>query len=179
MFKNLLTLFILKRRKEVPFLIFFSFLVTFFIARLIAYSIRFDIVPDYLFFIKTIFIRGYHIHHFNFGIILLAMAGFFSLIDNLRSHIHKIAMIYGVGLALVVDEFGLLITLQKDVYWGRRSYDAVIITALILLNIVYFGWFWKIMGVKLQRFLFRQLGRHKSIGDTSHIAGAHRKNDIK
>ena len=176
MLKHLLNVFILKRRKEIPFIIFFSFLVTFFSARLIAYSIHYDLVPGYLFFIKTVFIRGYHIHHFNFGIVLLAVAGFLSLIDNFRPHIHKIAIIYGVGLSLIVDEFGLLITLQKDAYWGRQSYDAVIITTLILLNIVYVGWFWKIMGGTLKRLV---TGRHKRVGDTSYIAGSHGKNDIK
>src|SRR3990167_9577071 len=126
MFAQILNAFIFKRRKEIPFIIFFTFLVTFFIARLISYSIHNDVVPDFLFFIKTVYIKGYHIHHFNFGILLIVIAGFMSLVDNFRSHVRKIAVLYGIGLALIVDEFGLLITLQQDAYWGRRSYDAVI-----------------------------------------------------
>lgn len=155
MLKKIIHDFILSRRREIPFIIFFTFLVTFVIARSIAYSIRYDIVPEFLFFIKTIYIKGYHIHHYNFGIILLIITGFLSLIDSLRSHIRKIAIIYGVGLALIIDEFGILVTWEKDFYWTRRSYDAVIFTTLILLNIVFFRRFWKVMDAKIKR-IFRK-----------------------
>ncbi|MBI5413300.1 hypothetical protein HZA42_03065 [Candidatus Peregrinibacteria bacterium] len=125
--------------------------MTFFCSRLIAYSIHRDIVPDILFFIGTVYVKGFHIHHFNFGIILLAIAGFISLVDTKRSHIRKIAVLYGVGLALILDEFGMLVTL-KDVYWTSRiNYDAVMLIGVIMLNVVYFGGFWKIMGRKIKK----------------------------
>lgn len=151
MLVKLIDKIILSRRKEIPFLIFFAFLVTFAIARSIAYSIYYDVVPDFLFFVKTIYIRGVHIHHFNFGIFLIAVAGFISLTDTIRKHVRGVALLYGVGLALIMDEFGLLVTLNQDAYWGRRSYDAIIITGVILLNIVYFRGFWKIMGSKIKK----------------------------
>ncbi len=143
----------LNRRKEIPFIIFFTFLVTFIITRIIAYSIHADVVPDFLFFVKTIYIKGYHIHHFNIGIVLLIVAGFLSLIDTTRNNIRKIAVLYGIGLTLVMDEFGLLVTLQQDVYWNRASYDGIILTGLILLNMVFFGHFWKVMGARIKRLL--------------------------
>lgn len=155
MLKKIIHDFILSRRKEIPFIIFFAFLITFVIARAAAYSIHYNVVPEFLFFVKTVYIKGYHIHHFNFGIILLAIAGFLSLIDSLRSHIRKIAILYGIGLALIMDEFGILVTFEKDFYWTRRSFDAVILTALILLNIVFFGRFWKVMGGKIKKVFKR------------------------
>lgn len=153
MLKRVFHKLILNRRREIPFIIFFTFLVTFLITRIIANSIHMQIVPDFLFFIKTIYIQGYHIHHFNFGIIFLIITGFLSLTDTLRSRVRTIAVFYGIGLALIADEFGLLVTLQKEAYWNRGSYDAVIFTAVILLNIVYFGTFWKIMGGTLRKLL--------------------------
>lgn len=159
MLKRVLDQLILNRRREIPFIIFFTFFVTFVITRVIAYSIHLEIVPDFLFFIKTIYINGYHIHHFNFGIILLAMAGYLSLTDVVRTHVRKIAIIYGIGLSLIADEFGLLVTLQKDAYWYRGSYDAIIVTTVILLNIVYFGRFWKVMGGTVKKLCSRQFWR--------------------
>ena len=154
MFRRIADHLFLNKRGEIPFIIFFTFLVTFFISRIIAYSVHFDKVPDFLFFIRTVYIQGYHIHHFNFGIIILIIAGFLSLVDERRSHARTIAVLYGVGLALVMDEFGLLVTLDANAYWGRRSYDAVMITSLVLLNIVYFKGFWRVMGGTLKR-IFR------------------------
>jgi len=43
------------------------------------------------------------------------------------------ALLFGTGAALTVDEFSLWLYLE-DVYWereGRRSIDAIIITALV------------------------------------------------
>ncbi|MEK9132993.1 MAG: hypothetical protein AAB606_04790 [Patescibacteria group bacterium] len=151
MLAELIDKIILSKRKEIPFIVFFAFLVTFAISRSVAYSIYYDVVPDFLFFVRTIYIRGIHIHHFNFGIILIAVAGFISLTDTIRKHVRGVAILYGVGLALIMDEFGLLVTLNQDAYWGRRSYDAIIITSVILLNIVYFRGFWKIMGAKIKK----------------------------
>lgn len=150
MFKRVLDQLILNRRREIPFIVFFTFFVTFLITRVIAYSIHFQVVPEFLFFVKTIYIRGYHIHHFNFGIIILIFAGYLSLTDTIRTHIRKIAVLYGIGLALIVDEFGLLVTLEKESYWNRGSYDAAIVTLLILLNSAYFARFWKVMGGKVK-----------------------------
>lgn len=155
MLRRIINRLFLKHRHEIPFLIFFSFLITFILARIISYSVHYNIVPDFLFFVKTVYIQGYHIHHFNFGIILLIIAGFLSLVDSMRSHVRLIAILYGVGLALIVDEFGLLITLNQDAYWGRRSYDAVMVMGLILLNAVYFRSFWRIMGRSIMRAVRR------------------------
>lgn len=157
-FKKILHKIFISKRKEIPFIIFFFFLVSFSCARLVAYMIHADIVPDFLPFIGNVYIRGHHIHHFNFGIWIVILAGFISLIDSARAHARKAAVLFGAGLGLIMDEFGMLITLE-DVYWTTRmGYDAVIVTSLILLNIVYFGRFWKIMGATLKKFLlFRYL----------------------
>ncbi len=155
MIKKFLTSLFLKRRKEIPFIIFFTFLITFSVARIIAYAINLNMVPRGLFFIKTIYVRGYHIHHFNFGIAVLIIAGFLGLVDAARHHLRLIAVLYGIGLALIMDEFGLLVTLDQNVYWTRASYDGIIFTSVILLNVVYFRGFWKVMGRAVKNVVAR------------------------
>jgi hypothetical protein len=43
--------------------------------------------------------------------------------DRLRRH-PLVAAAYGIGLALIVDEFALLVDL-KDVYWARQGRESV------------------------------------------------------
>jgi len=70
---------------------------------------------------------GTHVHHLNYGIFLLsAVAGvllFARLNDKQRS---VCALVYGVGMALTFDEFGMWLHLGGS-YWQRASFDAVIV----------------------------------------------------
>jgi len=43
---------------------------------------------------------------------------------------------------LAFDEFAMWIQLE-NVYRDRSTYDAIMVITLILLNVVYFGDFWK------------------------------------
>jgi len=76
-----------------------------------------------------------HIHHLVPGILLLLISGYVGLSfwasDKIR---HLMAVLFGVGAALVIDEFALWLYL-KDVYWekqGRASVDAIIYIVIIL-----------------------------------------------
>jgi hypothetical protein len=64
---------------------------------------------------------GEHLHHYLWGIGMLAGVGAVAVHgeDSRRRH-PAIAISYGSGLALIVDEFALLLDL-KDVYWSRRG----------------------------------------------------------
>lgn len=123
---------ILNKRKHVSFWILFSFTPTFIISRLLVY-----VAPELF-----IVVRGTHIHHLTYGIIMLAVAGFLALNIRGEKWRDELSIIYGVGLALSFDEFGMWLRLQ-DAYGLRLSYDAVIIILAILINIVYFSKFWK------------------------------------
>jgi hypothetical protein len=72
---------------------------------------------------------GQHFHHYNIGIVLLALVGAVGLRGAEKHRRHPAtAVAYGSALALVVDELALLLDL-KDVYWardGRKSVDAAI-----------------------------------------------------
>lgn len=122
---------LVKPRKHINFWILFSFLPTFLICRLMVY-----IAPDLF-----INIRGVHIHHLTYGVFLLVIAGFMS--QNLEHPKWKVpvAVIYGIGLALSFDEFGMWLRLQ-DNYLLRQSYDAMLIILSMLISMVYFSNFW-------------------------------------
>ena len=129
------------RRDELPFLIFVSFLITFILSRLTVWMVYHHFLPRQ-FFLTT---HDVHIHHFNYGIILLSIAGFWSLMNNKRGRLYLIAIIYGIGLGLIADEYGILLLL-RDNYYARQSYDAVIIVGLLLLSAIFFRPFWRKLG---------------------------------
>lgn len=74
-------------------------------------------------------VGGVHLHHYMWGILTTAGVGGVSLRGQDKWHRHPfVATAYGIGLALIVDEFALLLDL-KDVYWakeGRLSVDVAI-----------------------------------------------------
>ncbi|MGB2720815.1 MAG: hypothetical protein WBG53_25790 [Rhodococcus sp. (in: high G+C Gram-positive bacteria)] len=86
---------------------------------------------------------GQHIHHVVFGIVLMLLAGIGLIavyVDGSESVGAVLAAIFGIGAALVLDEFALIFYL-RDVYWseqGRTSVDAVFaavaFTGLLLLG---------------------------------------------
>ncbi|HEX6501051.1 MAG TPA: hypothetical protein VF054_18775 [Micromonosporaceae bacterium] len=88
-------------------------------------------------------VGGIHVHHVIFGVILLIGAGLagLALPDAARAGLAVCGALFGVGVALVLDEFALILHL-RDVYWtreGRASVDAVFVavavTGLLLLGL--------------------------------------------
>jgi hypothetical protein len=84
-----------------------------------------------------------HIHHVVFGVVLMLMGGVaaLSIPDAFTIWYSVAASVFGMGAALVLDEFALILHL-RDVYWmeeGRASVDAVFIalavTGLILVGV--------------------------------------------
>jgi len=141
MIKKIINIFIVSKRKDVSFIIFFTFIVTFLIARMLVHLIMINYLPEWL----MLNINGVHIHHLTYGIILLSVAGFLALIDENRKHLYKISILYGIGLGLSFDEFGMWLHLE-DNYWMRTSYDAIIVLCALFLNIIYFDFFWRKIG---------------------------------
>lgn len=125
---------IVNERKEVNFWILIFFILTFAAARLIVYFL-----PGVYLSVKEI-----HIHHFSYGIFILAIVGFLALNDVHHRKRRVYGSLYGVGLALAMDEFGIWISLN-DNYWVRHSYDAALLTIAILALFVYFDNFWRLI----------------------------------
>jgi hypothetical protein len=66
-------------------------------------------------------VGGEHLHHYIWGIGMLAGVGAVAIKGDERLRRHPVtALTYGTGLALIVDEFALLLDL-KDVYWAKQG----------------------------------------------------------
>ena len=93
-----------------------AFTVTFGAVRGITYSIKEGKGP-----FGNLSVGGEHLHHYMWGIGLLTGVGGVAVHgeDEQRKH-PVVAVSYGAGLALIVDEFALLLDL-KDVYWAKQG----------------------------------------------------------
>jgi hypothetical protein len=66
-------------------------------------------------------VGGEHLHHYMWGIGLVSGVGGIAVHGEDRQRRHPaVALSYGAGLALIVDEFALLLDL-KDVYWAKQG----------------------------------------------------------
>jgi hypothetical protein len=114
-------------REELPplrraaLLSWLAFTITFGAVRAVTYSIRDDRGPFH-----DVSAGRIHLHHYLWGIGLLSAVGGIAVRGEDRTRRHPaVALSYGTGLALIVDEFALLLDL-RDVYWlrqGRVSVD--------------------------------------------------------
>jgi len=114
-----------------------SFLVTFVGVRILVHLISRNVGP-----FQWVVVRGHHIHHLVWGILILLLVGYGWLLDLGRSHSplsiffsRLMSVSYGVGAALTLDEFALWLNLEPDAYWsreGRISIDAVILFGSVL-----------------------------------------------
>jgi len=126
------------RPKRRLFLAAVGFFTTFALARSLAFLASRNISP-----FRYIYIRGTHVHHLVWGILLLLAVGFGWLIEvgtGSRSSSllasRLMSLLYGVGAALTLDEFAIWLDLQEGVYWTHRdraSLDAVLLFGALLL----------------------------------------------
>jgi hypothetical protein len=115
--------------RQPELLVLASFLVTFVCVRLITHAIRRGMrFPG----LRNRSVGGRHLHHLVFGIIALLVTGYCAVAFE-DPWTTPLAIGYGFGAALTLDEFALWLDLE-DVYWspeGRLSIDAVIIFATL------------------------------------------------
>lgn len=123
--------------KQVPFWILAAFLPTFLISRLIV-----DAAPG-----LHLSVRGTHVHHLTYGIIVLAISGFVSLVMP-KVPRRLLAVVYGIGLALAFDEFGMWLHLTSNYKIDTSEY-AMVVILIILVVTVY--------GIRIARDVWRYL----------------------
>jgi hypothetical protein len=127
--------------REAHFLFFVSFLLTFGFIRTSTHMIRAQVS----WWPGNVSVGGTHIHHLVWGILMLLICGYIAIsIDPDSPWREIIAVLFGIGTGLTLDEFALWLNL-KDVYWskqGRASIDAVVIAAAVsgLLLVSLRGW---------------------------------------
>lgn len=103
-------------RERAALLSWLGFTATFGAVRGVTYSIRHGEGP-----FRNLSVGGAHLHHYMWGIALLSGVGGLAVHGEDRRRRHPaIALTYGAALALIVDEFALLLDL-KDVYWAKQG----------------------------------------------------------
>ena len=119
------------RPRQRMFIASVSFLITFTGVRILVHRIA-----THEGHLQWVTVHGMHIHHLVWGILLLLLTGFATLneageecspVSILVSR--TLAIGYGIGAALTLDEFALWLNLA-NVYWsreGRESIDAVVL----------------------------------------------------
>jgi len=82
-------------------------------------------------------VPGMHIHHYVYGIFILTIAGYLALIFKGERATAWIASLYGLGVGLTFDEFGMWLNpvFQGGVRWNTSGLEIVII-GLALLGLV-------------------------------------------
>ena len=117
----------IKQKPNLSILAMVSFIASFTVARTFT-----ALNPD-----TVLFSGDYHIHHFWYGLAMLAIGGWIGIsVENERLN-RVAAILFGAGGGLIGDEVGLLLTFGN--YWSEITYTFVIIfltfaSMLILLN---------------------------------------------
>jgi len=111
--------------RPLALLVLLSFMLTFITARVVSILMLLPQVPDIYLYVHDI-----HIHHLNYGIFLLAGVGAYLLFSS-QPATPPAAVIYGIGLGLTFDEFGMWLHLHGD-YWQRASFAAIVVLAAAL-----------------------------------------------
>jgi hypothetical protein len=115
-------------RRHVARLVLVVFLITFTVTRILVFLIMNRTFPDLF-----IYMGGTHVHHLNLGIFLLSGVGGYLLFVKPRGRkAEGAAVLYGIGLALTFDEFGMWLHLGGG-YWQRASFDAVTVVVGLLV----------------------------------------------
>jgi len=116
-----------------------AFLITFAVIRALTAIIHFELFPHGP-FRNLVTKSGLHIHHLFWGILLLMVTGFVALATRAEQWHLRIAIVFGVALALTLDEFALWLRLA-DVYWSPEGIESVKAGAAVaaLLGVYAFG----------------------------------------
>jgi len=140
---DLYTTLIVTPGKQALFFLLVAFILTFLFIRLSVRMIRAEVS----WWPGNITSGDVHVHHVVFGTVLMFVAGVLAFApagwDTPWWEI--LGALFGVGAALVLDEFALILHLD-DVYWseeGRKSVDVVVLATsligLLMLGALPFG----------------------------------------
>ena len=123
------------KRRLLLFLIMVAFLLTFLIARFVSVKFGYEV---------SIFFKGYHIHHFYFGMLVSAVGGIIGVLSEGKRASRIAAVLVGVGIGLFVDEIGLLLNCTTNnrlcAYVFPDIFDILVfVTGTFLSLIIFIG----------------------------------------
>lgn len=82
-------------------------------------------------------VPGMHIHHYVYGIFILTAAGYLALIFKRERSTLWIALLYGLGVGLTFDEFGMWLNppFVRGVRWNTNGI-AFVLVALVFIGLI-------------------------------------------
>ncbi len=115
------------RRREAPFLVWLFSIIGFYVARFFVI-----LFPDF-----KLIVFGYHIHHFYYGVVLLAISGSLAITFKGIKMVRVSCILYGLGLGIIFDEIGFF--LSGGDYWSEITF--IIFYSFLATSIMlYFLW---------------------------------------
>lgn len=151
---------VIRRRKTIPFIIFFFFLISFIITRAVAH-----------YFPGFHIILPYHFHHFFVGIALLIISNWIAIVGKGKALMRLCAAVMGIGLGLIFDEIGMILICgtagtvcdPNKMYWERFNYDIILYVILVFLLIIYFKPFWSVFRRRILGIVYRPFRVYKGV----------------
>jgi hypothetical protein len=132
----------IQEKPNLSLLAMISFIVSFIIARTFT-----TLNPN------TVLIGGdYHIHHFWYGIAMLAIGGWLGISYQSERTDRLAAILFGAGGGLIGDEVGLLLTLSAHAYWTEITYTFIIIFLTFASMLILLNKYRKVIGAEFTQF---------------------------
>jgi CRP-like cAMP-binding protein len=139
--RGLFARFVVQQGHEPPFWMLIGFVVSLFLARLVvALILHFGLQKQLFALVPGNDPNPMHVHHFNYGLILVGLSGIAALFPFGRRMLRVLAFAFGFGFGLVLDEFALFWNLNPS--YKNAHLTAAEFAAAILFQLVYFRRLW-------------------------------------
>ncbi|HTP57125.1 MAG TPA: hypothetical protein VMJ72_02515 [Candidatus Paceibacterota bacterium] len=116
-------------KKQLLHIILIAFIVSFGVARFLSTSGG-----------GELFIDGFHIHHFYWGMIALAFGGIIGILGTGRRTLRTASVLVGVGIGVFADEIGLLLNCttpaRSCTYFFPDTYDIVVSIGIAIILLI-------------------------------------------
>jgi hypothetical protein len=134
---------IVQKGAEPPFWMLAGFIVALAGARLTVFFIlHFHLESQLFALVKTANDPNpMHVHHFNYGLILVGLSGLAALFPIGRKALRVLAALFGAGMGLIFDEFALFWNLNPN-YAQEASLIAAGGAIVVLVQLVWFRRLW-------------------------------------
>jgi hypothetical protein len=131
----------IRQKPNLSILAMVSFIVSFTVARTFT-----TLHPN-----TVLFSGDYHIHHFWYGLAMLAIGGWIGIsVEDERLN-RVAAILFGAGGGLIGDEIGLLLTF--DNYWSEITYTVVIVFLTFASMLILLNRYRKVIRIEFTQFL--------------------------
>jgi len=133
---------VVQKGAEPPFWMLAGFILSLSLARLtVAMILKYGLEKQLFALVPGHDPNPEHVHHFNYGLILIGASGLGALFPFGRRILKGLSFAFGVGAGLVFDEFALFWNLNPE-YAQSLSLIAAGVMVAVLVQLTYFRRFW-------------------------------------